>query len=69
MPAPKPACFDEMRELAEKLSQGIRCVRMDFYEIGGKVYFGEYTFYDGGGFWPKEPEEWEYKMGNLIRLD
>ena len=69
VPASKPACFDRMRELAEKLSRDIRVVRMDFYEIDGKVYFGEYTFFDGGGFWPKEPEEWEYKLGDLIQIN
>lgn len=69
IPASKPTCFMQMRELAERLSQGICCVRVDFYEIDGKVYFGEYTFYDGGGFWPKEPEEWEYKLGDLIQID
>ena len=68
IPAPKPVCFEQMCQLAAKLSQGIRCVRMDFYEIDGKVYFGEYTFFDGGGFWPKEPYEWEYTLGDLIRL-
>ena len=68
-PMEKPAFFDEMVALVTKLAQGIRTVRLDLYEINGKLYFGEYTFYDGGGFWPKEPEEWEYKMGDLIRID
>jgi hypothetical protein len=65
----KPVFFDEMVELVTKLAQGLRTVRIDLYEIDGKIYFGEYTFYDGGGFWPKEPEEWEYRMGDLIRID
>jgi hypothetical protein len=58
-----------MKELAALLCPGTDFVRVDFFEIGGKVYFGEFTFYDDGGFWPKEPEEWEYRMGDLIRID
>ena len=65
----KPAFFDEMVSLVTKLAQGIPTVRIDLYEINGKIYFGEYTFYDGGGFWPKEPAEWEEHMGDLIHLD
>lgn len=65
----KPALFEEMKTLAEKLSKGMRFVRIDLYEINGKIYFGEFTFFDAGGFWPKQPVEWEYKLGDLIRLD
>lgn len=65
----KPACFEEMKELATKLSQGIKFVRIDLYEIGGKVYFGEYTFFHGGGFWLFKPDEWERKLGDLIQIN
>lgn len=68
-PMEKPEFFDEMVSLVTKLAQGFRTIRIDLYEIDGKIYFGEYTFYDGGGFWPKEPVEWEHKMGDLIRID
>ena len=64
----KPEFFDEMKEIAAKLSKGIPFVRMDLYEVGGQVYFGEYTFFDGGGFQFLEPEKWEYKMGSWIKL-
>lgn len=64
----KPACFEEMKDLAAKLSKGINHVRVDLYEINGKVYFGEYTFFHGGGFWPFYPEEWEQKLGSWIHL-
>ena len=64
----KPEFFDEMQEVAAKLSKGIPFVRMDLYEVGGRVYFGEYTFFDGGGFQFLEPEKWEYKMGSWINL-
>jgi hypothetical protein len=67
--ASKRARFDGVRELAEKLSKDIRVVRMDFYEIDEKGYLGEDTFFDAGGFWPKQPEEWEYRLGKLIRLN
>ena len=44
-----------MLDLASRLSQGIPEVRVDFYEVAGKVYFGELTFFDGSGFDKIEP--------------
>ncbi len=65
-PIEKPSCFDEMKELCEKLTKGMKFVRLDFYEIDGQVYFGEFTFFHGGGFWLFKPDEWEKKLGDLI---
>lgn len=65
----KPEMFDEMKEIAAKLSKGIRFVRIDLYELNGKIYFGEYTFFHGGGFRLFEPPEWERKLGDWIKLD
>lgn len=64
----KPAMFEEMKEVAAKLSQGMRHVRIDLYELGGKLYFGEYTFFHGGGFQLFHPEEWEQKLGDWIDI-
>lgn len=64
----KPVCFDQMKELASKLSQGIKTVRMDFYEINGQIYFGEYTFFSGGGFDLYIQPEWEKQMGDWINV-
>lgn len=64
----KPVCFEEMKLLAAKLSKGIPHVRVDFYEVNGKVYFGEMTYSHWGGMIPFEPEEWDYKLGSWIKL-
>lgn len=64
----KPEKYDLMVELAEKLSDGIPFVRVDFYEVKGKVYFGEMTFYPGSGFEEFEPYEWDEKLGDWIDL-
>ena len=64
----KPAMFDQMKEIAAKISKGMKFVRIDLYEISGKIYFGEFTFFHGGGFWPMNPNEWEYKLGQLIDI-
>ena len=64
----KPVCFEEMKELAAKLSVGIPQARIDFYEVNGKVYFGEITFFHWGGMKPFDPEEWDYKFGEWIKL-
>ena len=68
VPPLKPIRFDEMKMLAAKLSKGIPHVRVDFYEIKGKVYFGEMTFFHWSGMTPFVPEEWDYKFGNWIKL-
>lgn len=67
-PIQKPVLFDEMKEIAAKLSQGMKHVRIDLYELNGKIYFGEYTFFHGGGFVLMQPIEWEEKLGDLIKI-
>lgn len=64
----KPNNYQKMIELSEKLSKNIPFVRVDWYEIKGKLYFGELTFYPGAGFEEFTPEEWDYKMGEMLEL-
>ena len=64
----KPVNFDKMIEFAAKLSKGTIFLRVDFYEINKKLYVGELTFYPGAGIEEFEPEEWDYKIGELIEL-
>lgn len=67
-PIPRPASYLQMIEMAEKLSEGISFVRIDFYEIYGHPYFGEMTFFPGDGLEKFEPEEWDYKLGEWLKL-
>ena len=64
----KPITFDLMKKMAEKLSEGIPQVRVDFYEVDGKMYFGEITFFHHNGLVPFEPEEWDLTFGSWINL-
>jgi len=64
----KPVNFDKMKELACKLSKGIPHVRVDFYEVNGRIYFGELTLSHWSGMVPFEPEKWDYIFGNWIKL-
>ena len=68
--ASRPQCFDTMLTLAEKIARYVDnpFVRVDFYEVDGKVYFGEVTFYPEGGFGSFNPIEWDYKLGEWIKL-
>ena len=62
----KPINFEKMKELAVVLSKNIPELRVDFYEVNNKIYFGELTFFDGSGFDKIEPKEWDKKIGNWI---
>lgn len=64
----KPANFELMKELAAKLSQGTPQLRVDFYEVDGKVYFGEMTFFHCSGFEKFSPEKWDTIFGEWITL-
>ena len=65
---PKPENFDEMIRIAEILSEGIPLVRVDLYDICGRICFGELTFFHAGGVQPLEPESFDELFGSWIRL-
>ena len=64
----KPAGFEEMKRIASQLSKGIPHVRVDLYNINGKIYFGEITFFHWGGMKIFNPREWDYIFGEWIKL-
>lgn len=61
----KPLGFEKMVELAKILSYGFAQVRVDLYNVNGKIYFGEMTFTNGSGLDPIVPEEYDYVLGQL----
>lgn len=65
----KPKNYELMLELSKKLSKNIPFVRVDWYEINGKLYFGELTFYPGSGLEEFKPFSWDKKLGNLLSLE
>lgn len=67
-PIKKPNNFEEMKDIARKLSKGFKHIRIDLYSINNKVYFGEMTFFHYSGFQPFEPGEWDYTLGNWFKL-
>ena len=64
----KPKEFENMKQLAAMLSAGIPQVRVDFYVINKRIYFGEMTFYHCGGMVDVQPYEWTVRMGDMIQL-
>src|SRR5699024_891155 len=65
---PKPDKLQEMLDISKKLSKTFPFVRVDFYYVNGKVYFGELTFFPRSGFGAFDPPEWNIKMGDLLNL-
>lgn len=67
-PVAKPENLARMIEIAEKLSRDIPFLRVDLYSEGGKIWFGELTFYPGSGTNRFHPEEWDGKAGAMLAL-
>lgn len=59
----KPNNFEEMVMIARKLCKDFEQVRVDLYDIDGKIYFGEMTFTSGTGYEPFYPDKYDYELG------
>lgn len=66
---PKPECFEKMKQIAAELSGGLPFLRVDLYEIDGKIYFSELTFTPCGGMMPFDPPEYDKVLGDMIHLN
>lgn len=64
----KPDHFDEMVEIARKLSSGFPFVRVDFFDTPEKLYVAEMTFAPGGGCTPYKPVSFNEKLGELFKV-
>ncbi len=69
VPPEKPECYDEMLELSKKLSKGFKHVRVDLFQVNGKIYFGELTLTHFAGYHPFEPTEYDEIFGRYLHLD
>lgn len=66
---PKPNNLEKMIELAEKLSANEPFLRVDFYDVNSQIYFGELTFFPASGLKLYEPEERDYRLGEMLNLE
>lgn len=64
----KPENFDQMKVIAQKLSEGFPHVRVDLYMVNGNIYFGEMTFFTLGALVYFNPPEWDEQIGNWFNL-
>ena len=58
-----------MIAIAERLSKDNVFLRVDLYNVDGRIYFGEMTFYPASGFGKMIPEEWDKKIGDYLDLN
>ena len=64
----KPGTYENMKEIAEKLSDNLPFARVDLYTQNDRIYFGEITLYDGAGYNNFQPVSWDRTFGKLIKL-
>lgn len=65
----KPENLDKMISLARELSKDFPHVRVDFYNIGGEIYFGELTFYPYSGYVQFTPDEFDFRLGEQFDIN
>lgn len=64
----QPKSLKKMISLSEILASEFNYVRVDWYDVDNKLYFGELTFHHDGGYRPILPEEWDYKLGERLKI-
>ena len=65
---PTPKSFDKMKEVGEKIAKFFKYVRVDFYDVDGKLYVGEITLHHGGGCDRLRPQEYDAIYGKKLDL-
>ena len=68
-PIALPENINEMIKLSEKLSSGFPHARIDWYNIGGKIIFGEITFYSWSGYSVFDPDSFDFEMGKYFNIN
>lgn len=66
----RPACFGEMVNLVNRVAKKLNLpfIRIDLYEVHDHIYFSEFTFFPCSGCLPFEPTQWDYTIGNWLKL-
>lgn len=64
-----PASLERMISISKEVAKLYAYVRVDFYDVDGKLYFGEVTQCHGGGFDRMLPREWDYKYGEKLKIN
>ena len=64
----KPDNFEEMKNIAKGLSKDFKFVRVDLYDVNGKIYFSELTFTPTGGLMKLKPEEALTEWGGWLQI-
>lgn len=65
---PKPAKYERMIEIAERIGENFPHVRVDLYYADGRIYFGEMTFYDGSGYMAFVPDSFDTDLGDKFDI-
>lgn len=65
---PRPASFEKMKEIGAKIAKFFKYVRVDFYDVDGKLYVGEITLHHGGGCDRFRPQEYDKIYGEKLNL-
>lgn len=63
-----PSKLEEMICLAEKLANGFPFLRVDFYEVDNRIFFGELTLFPASGFGEFTPSEWDIELGDWLTI-
>lgn len=65
---PRPKSLNDMLKYGAAIAKYFKCVRMDFFDVDGKMYFGEVTPFHSGGYSKFYPTEYDLLYGQKIKL-
>jgi hypothetical protein len=63
-----PSNLEQMIIIAEKIAQYYLYVRVDLYSLNNRIYVGEITHTHGGGFDRIYPKEWDFQLGEKLKI-